>query len=522
MNEKVKQITEDLFPNFNNEIYYIERNGIDADVIEKIRKKQAPKKEHMKDLYNRYRLCEESIPIFNRTFTEDGAINNKTNNDYFGEIVRTTVGYFAGSPFSYTYSQVDKDVNNTKAISNPFRKAFSKFLGGEEVDQDVIDKNTELVKHFVLYNGMADKDVETTKMASICGYAPRLIYIDKTGETALTLLKPWEVTVLSREDATKPLYALREIEDIEVMRNGETKKVTKLEFYDNQYIYFFEDGDEGIVPDEEMLNADKGIHLMGNYVVQEHLFDYCPLQAVIQNDETLGIAESVISLIDAIDRTLSDCNSEVEAFKLAYLLITGADISDEELEKARITGTFVLPALGEVDMKYLIKEINDVFIENHINRLDKHIYRFSQTPDFSDDVFGNTTSGLAMKMKLFPLETRCVIFERKYHEANMYMFKTVASAWHKKQIDFDPLEVVIEYKRSMPCDLTYEAEVQAKLKGLISDQTRLNLASFVDDSEYEIELMEKEQEGIEPLNFEYEDEVKTTTSINKASDTAIL
>lgn len=495
-NERVRSVKEELFPNFNNEIYQIETYGLTTDVITKIRKKQEYKKEHMKDLYNRYKICEESVPVFNRTFTEDGAINNKLNNDYFGEIVRTTVGYFAGSPFSYTYSQVDKDTaeNETVTVSN-----------------ETLERNMDIVKHFVLYNGLADKDVEATKMASICGYMGRLLYIDKEGEVAVAMIDPWEVTVLSRYGLERPQYALREIEGIEVTDgNGETKEVTKLEFYDNQYIYYFEDGEEGLIPDYSLLGAREGIYKLGDFVVQEHLFDYCPLQAIPQNKETLGIAENVMSLIDAIDRTLSDCNSEVEAFKLAYLLITGAEIDDEELAKARRTGTFVLPPLGDsVDMKYLIKEINDVFIENHINRLDKHIYKFSQTPDLSETSIGQASSGLALKIKLFPLETRCVMFERKYHEANMYMFKVLASSLKKKNIDFDPLEVVIEYKRSFPLDLEFEANCQAKLKGLVSEQTRLNLFSVIDDSEYEMELMQKEQENIEPLEFDTNNDTET-------------
>lgn len=515
-NEKVRAIKEDLFPNFNNEIYQIEKYGITTDIIEKIRKKQEYKKEHMKDLYNRYKICEESVPIFNRSFSEDGAINNKLNNDYFGEIVRTTVGYFAGSPFSYTYSQVDKDNTGNGEVSVP---------------DETLQRNIDLVKHFVLYNGLADKDVEATKISSICGYVGRLMYIDTEGEEAVAMLNPWECTVLSRHGIERPEYALREIEGIEILQgNGETKEVSKLEFYDNKYIYYFEDGEEGLIPDYSMINEslpddERTIYKIkigeNEYVVQEHLFDYCPLQAIPQNKEALGIAENVLTLIDAYDRALSDCNSEVEAFKLAYLLIKGADISEEELAKARETGTFVLPALSDnVGMDYLIKEINDTFIENHLNRLDRNIYRFSSTPDLSDQTFNQSSSGIALKMKLFPLETRCIQFERKFHEANMYMFKVLASSLKKKNIDFDGLEVTIQYKRNFPADLSYEAEIQAQLKGLVSEQTRLNLFSEIEDAEYEQELMRKEQENIEPLNFE-EDTINTTSLI-KSNDTAIL
>ena len=70
----------------------------------------------------------------------------------------------------------------------------------------------------------------------------------------------------------------------------------------------------------------------------------------------------------------------------------------------------------------------------------------------------------------------------------------------------DPYEVIIEYKRTMPLDLQYESQVLASLKGNVSDQTALGLMSFIDNPEYELELMEKEKQNIEPLDLGFGEE----------------
>lgn len=377
-----------LYPNFTAEIRHIERFGVSSDIIKRIMNKQQYKERHMKDLYKRYKTTQDGVPIFHREFEQVDAINNKINNDYFSEIVNTKVGYFAGSPFSYSYSQVKNDevqtynkpTNVFDRFTNMVYRAFSTNSETTPATATDIEKNDAVLKHFIAYNNIADLDMELTKIAEICGYCGRLMYIDTNGEEAVTIVEPYECIILSRKEITEPEYALRYY-DVEVERDGIMSKVRKVEFYDAQNIYFFEEGADGFNEDADVPNP-----------VMPHLFDFCPLQGIPNNREMMGGAEKVLAQIDAIDRTISDCNSEVESFKLAYMLIIGARIEDEELQKARVTGAFNLPAFGEgVDIKYLTKDINDTFIENHLNRLDEYIYKFSQTPDMSNPMNENTS-----------------------------------------------------------------------------------------------------------------------------------
>lgn len=72
----------------------------------------------------------------------------------------------------------------------------------------------------------------------------------------------------------------------------------------------------------------------------------------------------------------------------------------------------------------------------------------------------------------------------------------------------NPYEMVLGFKRNVPLDMLYEAQTTAQLKGLVSEPTRLELLSFVDDVDYEQEMMERESQGFMPplASFEEEDE----------------
>ena len=58
----------------------------------------------------------------------------------------------------------------------------------------------------------------------------------------------------------------------------------------------------------------------------------------------------------------------------------------------------------------------------------------------------------------------------------------------------------------MPLDLQYESTVLASLKGNVSDQTALGLMSFIDNPQYEQDLMAKEKEDIPEIELGFEEE----------------
>jgi len=123
--------------------------------------------------------------------------------------------------------------------------------------------------------------------------------------------------------------------------------------------------------------------------------------------------------------------------------------------------------------------------------------RFAKSLNFSDEKFAGTASGVALKFKMLGLENKSIVMERKMSSALRYQFKVLCSAWSKrkgiKQEDY--LDIWFGFKRNLPMNILEEAEASLKLKGIVSEETRLSLLSFIDDMQYELQKMEEEKDA---------------------------
>lgn len=459
-----------IYPDYGAELAAIREGGITDKLLVRIIHKHRNNAIYNKDLCDRYNALENAVPIFSRQprFADDvTAINNKINNDFFSEINDFKIGYFAGKPFSYSYSSTGESESVT---------------GGEEA----VDAANKAITDFVTRSNMQDKDMSATKYASIAGYAGRLMYIDTDGNERVTILPPYECIVLSATELTEPEFAVRYYLTSDI----NDKPLWKAEFYDSMTVKYY----------EGQLN---GFTLVGE---QPHLFDYCPLQIVPNNDEMIGDAEKVLAAIDNYDRTISDCSNDIEGFANAYMVYKNIQADDKEIEKAQRSGSIRFYGNEDSDVYFLTKDVNDNFVQHHLDRLEDNIYRFSKTPNLNDETFGQAT-GVALKFKLTALETKCGMFEAKMRNAGQYMFKVLASAWAKRKIVVDPLQCVIEFKRNFPVDILSEAQAAQALitAGLPKEVAFDKALSFIDDIDYVMQLIEAEKESIQPLDGNVDD-----------------
>ena len=56
------------------------------------------------------------------------------------------------------------------------------------------------------------------------------------------------------------------------------------------------------------------------------------------------------------------------------------------------------------DARWLIKEVNDAWVENYKDRVRRDIHKFSYTPDMQDESFGNNLSGVSIRYKILAME----------------------------------------------------------------------------------------------------------------------
>lgn len=454
----------DEYPDYSGYLTEIKENGITDALLNKIVSKHQNNAAHTRELYNRYKTREDAVPIYSREprFKHENEeieeLNNKINNDFFGEIVDISVGYFTGKAASYKYGSAEEE--ETEAAAEEAKKALS---------------------DFVTRNNMYDCNMEVTKLATICGYVGRLFYIDPEGNERVMPVAPYETIILFDNEMTEPYAAIRYYKTVDI---NDTESY-KAEYYNDTNIMFYEGQLGSLVHKPEL---DK-----------PHLFDYCPLQGIPRNRELMGDGEKVLDLIDNYDKTISDNSNDIEGNTNAHLVFKNVVIDDTEMAKARKSGSFSFNAMQDSDVFYLVKNVNDAFNTNHLARLEDNIYRFSKTPNLNSEKFG-TASGISLKFKITGLESKSGAFEAKFTSADTYMYKLLASSFVKKRIAFDPLQCYTAFKRNFPMDLVSEAQTcQQLISAGLPKEVAFEQLSFIDDVEYVMGIIEAEKDNIPSL-----------------------
>ena len=423
------------------------KGAITPDLIKKLIEKHTPEAVKMKKLYDRYK--QKDVPIQKRLLDDPMKVNNRIANDFMGEIVDTKVGFFAGKPVTYTYADDTRSINDT-------------------------------IQEFNARNRLADLDAEVTKWATITGYGARLLYVDLMGEARATNIPSWEVIFLGELGIDEPEYALRYY----TFETDGAEKV-RAEFYDGTQYTTFEGTDATSL---QPIDAAK-----------DHGFEKCPLIGFMNNEELLGDANKVLDDIDAYDRVMSDVNSEIEAFRSAYLALYGVTPPPEgEEESFALAGTLYLNDGQEA--KFVTKTIQDTAVENHLDRLHATIYRASGTPDLTSEGFASQSSGIAIRLKMTALENKAATFERKFKSATLRMWEVLADYYRVKRVVIDPYKVEMKFTRNLPIDWLYEAQVQRDLQGVIPTEERLKLFSGIDNPSLVAQALEEERAGTQVLN----------------------
>ena len=185
-------------------------------------------------------------------------------------------------------------------------------------------------------------------------------------------------------------------------------------------------------------------------------------------------------------------------------------MSEQMIQETQKSGAFELFD-KDMDVKYLTKDVNDGMIENHLDRIEKNIMRFAKSVNFNSDEFNGNVPIIGMKLKLMALENKCMTFERKMTAMLRYQFKVILSALKRKGYNVDEnsyLNLIFKFTRNIPVNKLEESQVLINLRGQVSERTRLGQSQLVDDVDYELDEMERD-------NFEIN---KNIPDINEGND----
>lgn len=422
-------------------------------MVKQIIDEHKPLAQAMKLQYQRYKGAEDGVPIYSRILpTTSSKVDNRLAHDWMGEIIDTKSGYLAGVPIEISVDQNAKGAEEIKSFIDTFKKM----------------------------NSFDDFTAENIKVAAICGYDSALVYVDKAGDKRVIRMEPWECCHITENEITSPAYGLRYY----TQSDGRIRA----DFYNDTGIIVFISGKGG-----SRFTEDESQY-------RPHNADYCPLYGIPNNAELLGDCDKILSLIDAYDRSNSDFNSEIEQFRLAYFLFYGVIPDQEIIDEMIKTGAIYIPSSVRDDspnkIEYLTKQLNHAAIDSHLDRLEANIIRFGKHVNFTDAAFGGDLTGPAMRHKMFMLEAKSKIMERKHQASLLHLFKVLGSMLRKADIkDFDYTKLDFKYTRNVPVNIKDEVETAKSTLGMTSRYTTFSaMPSLIPDPLEEIERMRLEEE----------------------------
>lgn len=376
----------------------------------------------------------------------NNAPNNKIVANYCAYIADMSTGFFMGKPVAY--SSITENEDEVDALQEVFK-----------------------------YNDESAHNLELASEASVTGEAYEMLYMDEDAQIRFCSVPSEEVILVCNASLEEEiLYAIR-----------------------HYRVYHL----DGVTYDEFVDVYDK--HDVTNYSYQSgsirqtggptpHFFDDVPFVEYANNKLHRGDFEDVMSLVDAYDKAQSLTLDDMEDFTDAYLVLKGVGGTNEDDIKA-LRRNKVLTFDEGGGAEWLIKNLNDTYIENIKTRLQKDIHKFSSVPDMSDENFAGNASGVAIKYKLIGLEQIRSHKERWFKKGLQRRIELIGGMLKlKSAADIDFRDIEITFTANLPSNDAEQAQIVKELYGLVSQKRLLSLLPFVTDPAEEMEELQKEQQ----------------------------
>lgn len=384
----------------------------------------------------RYYLGEMAISgKMGRTNTD---INNRLTSNYCSYIVNTATGFFLGKPLTY---QSAKDISGLLDIFK--------------------------------YNDESAHNLQLAEEAAITGAAYEFLYLDGDAQIRLACVPSEQIILVVDATLEENIrYALRRYG---TQNFDGSKGAEFVDVYDAENISHY--------------SFDGALKLLET---RRHYFSDVPVVEFANNQNRRGDFEDVMSLVDAYNKAQSLTLDDMEDFTDAFLLLKGlGGTTPEDVRELRRNKVISLDEGGGAE--WLIKNLNDTFIENMKSRLQKDIHKFSNVPDMTDENFAGNVSGVAIAYKLIGLEHVRSRKEREFKKGlqrRIELIGGVLGLKGQKAVDFR--DVTMQFTANLPQDIQALSQVVNQLDGLVSRKTLLGLLPFVEDVDSELKEMEDE------------------------------
>ena len=371
-------------------------------------------------------------------------------------------------------------------INTNFIKKFIKeevsYTVGNDITYESRTNNEDVVNDIDYYtahwNELHDSDL--MKYLLIFTQIYELYYIDDNADFCSKIIKPTEGYAYKDNASGKVLFFIHAFKN-------DFETTSYIDVYTSDFIYHFDSKFNQI--------SEPSINMFGEVPVT-----IGELTEELTDD---SLYKDLKGLQDAFETNLSDMGNEISDFRNAYLLFKNAQVDEDKIPKMKKLGIIQFPQAGG-DAAWLIKNINDTFIQNTLDRYEDTMYQLACHINHNEKLQSNV-SGVALEARLIALRNKCTL-EIKAHKNIVknrmrFLFKYLDI---KKNKNYDYKDVKALYTPNIPSDDTATADIISKLpEGTISKATMRGRFSFINNTAAEAEKVKKEQEAeLPPMDLD--------------------
>jgi len=359
------------------------------------------------------------------------------------------------------YKMLTKRSNNrvsTNYIQNFIDEEVSYSVGNDAkyISRSGDSNVAEEVKYYL--SGLSQAhDINLLEKMLISSISYEIYHVDKNGDFGARIVSATDGYVIL-DDSGKVKYFLHQY-------TRQLDDTVYLDVYDEDFIYHYNNKFEEVKPK------------------RKHIFGEVPVGVATYNIEEDSRHKTIYGLIkniqDSYETNFSDISNEISDFRNAYLTFNGAQVDEEDLPRMKELGILQIGEGGEV--KWLIKNVNDGFIQNTLSKLEENMYNLTKHINHNDKIL-SATSSLAIKARLLGLQQKCKLNQKALEDCIKMRLKMLFVYLKTvKNKDYDYRDIKVVFTANLPSDDVLTANMISQLGDKISLETALSQLSFVEN-----------------------------------------